>query len=57
MSTTQWRLGDRFKSGYGQLNSWENWDALEPAERQTIEDRYARNRDYQTMHRLKKGAQ
>lgn len=52
--TVAWRLGDSFKAGWNQQNSWESWDELEPDDRARIEARYERDRNYQAMRRLKK---
>lgn len=48
-----WSLFDAFSKPT--VDVWEEWDELEPEERQAIEERYEANRNYKAASLLKKG--
>lgn len=57
MTRKNWLLDDTFDkpSFVSNTTIWNEWDELEPSERESIEHRYARNRNITSKRKLKKG--
>lgn len=53
---SNWRLEDTFnkQSNTGLGTIWGEWDSLEPSERESVENRYERNKTYKGLQRLSK---